>query len=236
MKQLEHEFNRKTVQYTTSADYLSLDYIKSRKALFYISMKNRIFSKELISWVLLYSKYMNWQLEVCVVDKPYYAFVEWQKKEYGISDKDEIGLLNKVSFEIKRKTEKIISAMNAIKVNFLEWNYLHSQCPDWIKTELREGFNKNGRVFELLSEQTKDIVGKLVGYKNLPGKFEFILDEVPVLIWAYYNEQSSLVDIYPGENAIFFVDLEKGVLANELPLISRMIVKSKPLLYGNIKA
>lgn len=236
MIHLEHDFNGKTVHYSTSADYLFPDYIKSRKALFYLSMKNRSFSKELISWFLLYSKHMKWQVEVCVVDKPYYAFFEWKRWKHGINNVDEIDLLNKVSFEIKRKLKKVISAEKDINVHILEWDSLRSQCPDWIIVELREAFGKNRRVHKLLSEQTKNIIGKLVDCDDLVGKFEFVLDEIPVLTWAYYSGQNSVVDIYPSENTPFFTELEQGALISELPLTSRMVTESPQLIYGNIKS
>jgi len=236
MIHLEHDFNGKTVHYSTSADYLSLDYIKSRKALFYISMKNRSFSKDLLSWFLLYSKYMKWHAEVCVVDKPYYTFIEWKRQEYGINNLEESDLLNKVSSEIKRKLKKVISTTKDINVHIMEWDSLRFQCPNWIAVELREAFRKNRRVHKLLSEQTKQIVGELVDCDDLVGKFEFILDEVPVLIWTYYSGQSSIVDIYPGENPLFFSELEQGTLISELPLTSRMVAESSPLIYGNIKS
>lgn len=234
MLTLEHQYGEKMVVYSTLNQNISLERIKKARALFFVSMKNKLFSKNLIRWFLLYTKYMGMSQDICVVDRPYFSFEDWRLRNVKVVDQSSVSTLQKVSIEVKRKVEKLVNEETSSNIRIMEWDFLQSLCPDWVDIEIRNALEKKGKVHQLFFKQTKKIIRENIGKDDLEGKMEFLISEMPVLLWTYYGEPGDIVDFYPDRNTKFFWELEKGSLVDELPRISQMVKQATPHIYGHI--
>lgn len=232
--ELTHEFDGKALLYNSNDIGLSYFNMNGVNALFFISMKNKAFSRNLISWFLRYSHHMKMNPILCVVDGPYFEYEYW--KAANLQKKDELSIkkLRKISEQVHRRVDKVIGSFKDMKIKKIDWDTLRKECPVWIKKELRKAFGQHGKVFEIVSEQSSKAI-KSCSSSEMRGKNEFVLDELPVLLWTYYQVHTRRVDFYPGENAKIFTEIEIGNLSDELPRITRMVNSSSALVYANIK-
>jgi hypothetical protein len=231
---LEHDLNNKNIFFSCSSDFSSED-IKTRIIVLYISMKNKSFSKSFINWVIDYALHWDVDLELSIVNKPYYSFYEWKRQFLNIEDGSELEILDKIHNDSIIKVKNILNQTKTNKVKFLNWDILSNQCPSWLKTEIQNAFKRKGKVYNLITSQTKKITSVDDNFE-IEGKSQFMLSELPVLTWCYYNRKQGVTDIYPGENISYFNDLELGHLKDELPNTYKFVLDSSPLIYGNVKA
>lgn len=236
MNILEHSNGVINVQYTSLTHLLSLEHIKNIHAYFMISMKNKRFSKHLIRSVLQYALSMNWKLEITVVDAPYFSALSWNDSEGSRSLESGHEKLNRIALETKEKVTRIVQSFEPSCFKILEWSSISDQCESWIKDEINKAFIQNQHVTELLEAQTQEATGLDRSDPEFRAKVDFLLNEFPTLIWMYYSSENSVVDVYPGKNAFFFNELEKGHLIDELPKITKLVQKSPPLIYANVSA
>lgn len=206
----------------------------SRLAYLFISLKNPLFDWKLISWFInVCDKFFDRGF-ICVVDEPYYHNLV---ADYGPSPvpPESIDKLHKLTFQKQRKAQKALNRNADFKVQLAPWSLLSSYTPQWMKKEVQIAFQMKGLLYSLVLHQValsrslphkEDVLERYAG---------FVLNELPILIYAYYTYSQGVVDFYPGENSKIYTAIEQNRLSVELPQITQFMHLSKPYVHVNVQ-
>ncbi len=190
-----------------------------------VSLKSRLFSRR---WLLAISEAVSHQggeLMLCLVDSPYLKSTLKEPKSFSLFEKLRSERLTSLDLVMDRK---ITNCSRVI------WSDLEHQVDGRISSELRSAFERKGRVFNLLMAQTRKALGWSASNSDVLQSCEFLLQELPTLMWIYYSAYPGAIDLYPAANAQFLWELDELSLSSELPYATELAASSMPLTYGHI--
>lgn len=196
------------------------------------SVRNRAFRREFFDHVIQLCENSFKELEIVIVDLPY-AYNDAARRGDSAPSSKEIEIARKTGDERASMIAKAVARQQPRKrVRTRRWDEVSAgQDVAELRGELDAAYHRRGLVYK-----------KLVDYSHLwaqgaqasgPDNYTaFLLEEFPVFVKLYYVDGLS-TDIYPGRNFDFFMHLEDGKLAEELPL-STKLAGGRPLSFLNV--
>ncbi len=208
--------------------------LKGKTGFLMISVKNPNFSRMLIDhYCSFVQKYLVTGY-ITIVDLPY-----TQNILAGYEDENsirrEIEKLERITKEINRLVEKVLSNYQPGGISLLSWTSLSKKTPLWLKKEVADGFQLRGKFYSDILTQVKRVLKTLLAEGEAEKFAGFLLDEFPVLFYIYYIFQGSVLDFYPGETPDIIWKLELGHYADELPGISKIAMEGEGLTYADFQ-
>jgi hypothetical protein len=204
--------------------------LRDKSGFLMISVKNPLFTRKLVD------RYCRFSIEhldaglITIVDLPYIRNI-LASFEDPEARRREIEKLESISGEIRRLVEKVLTGYPSSNVSVVSWNSLVEETPRWLQEEIRAGFRVGGKFYGDIMAQTKKVIRVPGNERNLERFAEFLLEETPVILHLYYLYEARVVDFYPGPPADYFLKLEEGLYADELPEISRIAGKHAGMIY-----
>jgi hypothetical protein len=203
---------------------------RSSEFLICVSLKNPRFSNAWLTEALAGSSDLGRQTVVTLVDSPYFetlgpvdmTLMERQRR---------LGRLARQRDEQLARIQRLTDDFGRSCV-FRPWSSFQDQTAQPLKEELYAAFGGGGRVTRLISEQVRSVMDMLLDDPEVQHFARFLLEEIPVLVTIYYRVMNGCVDVYPGEQAPFFWALDRGELADELPLMTAMAIAGAPHTYA----
>ncbi|MBU1749626.1 MAG: hypothetical protein KKA73_18235 [Chloroflexi bacterium] len=210
-----------------------LDDWTQRRWYLFVSLKNKLFTRELLRWFVDLCETRACTGAICVVDEPYLFN---RRALLGVDDLPhaELTRLSRQSDEIERKAQKAIRAQRSTRVTTMAWQQLSAAIPAWLKAEVQAAFDHRGNFYEQVVRQVILAQGPQHSQQKLERYAGFFLCEIPVLIYAYYAEPGGVVDVYPGETANVLWQIELGALRDELPRTTAFALAGPKLIYVNV--
>jgi hypothetical protein len=206
--------------------------LASRRGLLAISIKNPRFSNALISSFARICCDNMAQGLVTVVDRPY----ELNLRAAGRGpawEHAEIEKLRRIAAETRIRVTRMLAKERASRIELLDWNTLEEVTPAWLTDEIHAGWNRRGIFYADVLAQTQTVIPE-TEQPLLERYAEFMIDELPVLLYLYYFGCEQVVDFYPGPQPLLFWKLEAGVYAEELPELARRLIPRDGLVYANV--
>lgn len=195
-----------------------------------ISIKNRLFTNALIK------AYCRFAIEhlaggfVTVVDRPYIHNVVAALPDPSASARQMNGI-RRLAEDRRQQVQKIIDTHDRGRVEFMSWDDLATQTPQWLEAEFRAAFENLGQLRSDVLEQTRRMSGALCDQAELERRSLFLVEETPALLYSYYLFRGGIADFYPGELANYFWRIERGDYAEELPRITELATTHQGLIY-----
>lgn len=220
------------LEVATRSSFRGLEDFAGRSGHLMISIKNRLFTAALIDAFCRFCKHHFAHAYVTVVDKPYIHNVMAFGHEPAEADRMLAGIV-KLGADRTRQAEKVLRRYPPDRVSFMSWDDLVDAVPAWINEEVEAAFHLGGRFRAALSAQCRQIA-TAYGKVAHPNRLEFfLLEEMPVLIYAYYLLDGGVVDFYPDDLPAFFWYLERGGFIEELPQTTALAQGHPGLTYVN---
>jgi tRNA-dependent cyclodipeptide synthase len=195
-----------------------------------ISIKNRVFNARLIDAFCGFAGRHLARAHVTVVDTPYLHNVAAIYADPAERERKAASVFT-LADERVRQVRKLLARHDPKKISLHSWNDLAAAVPQWLTDEIKTAFNRRGRFRAALTEQCRRMVN---GYASAgdPDAFElFLLEETPVLLYAYYLFHDGIVDFYPGVIGDYFWEIEQGVFSDELPRTTELARRHPGLVY-----
>ena len=202
--------------------------LSGRSAWIFISIKNRGFNRKYIDRFIDMCDQNDIPGYICPVDEPYRynAMAELQCDDLPDHEMDKI---MRLSSDISRMAQKAINGKRSTRVKMVKWRELEEDTPPIYRQELTQAFKSHGRIRDILYDHVSS-VKHIESERDFERFAEFFLCEVPVLMHTYYSRGATL-DIYPGPQPRFFWQIELGVFEDELPQLTAMTRRARPMLY-----
>lgn len=208
--------------------------LSGREILLFISIKNRRFTKQYLRWFTEIVRSLGQNAIISIVDEPY-LYNRMADLSLDSLPQDELLRLDKIAEEVTRRAHKAINAAGSDKIQFIPWRSWSDQTPECFKQEVLTAFTRSGPFRDAVIDHVRSVKGNLRMH-TLEAYAKFFLCEIPVLVWAYYRPDTMVADVYPGEQAKLFWQIESGEFHKCLPLISQYASVGTPLLYLNTMA
>ncbi len=204
--------------------------ITERRSFLFISIKNRQFTKNYVNWFAEMSHEIGNEGIICPVDEPYYYNRMAELRTSHLPD-SEFERIHKLAADVSRMAQKAINRSGNNRLRLTSWSEFSDQTPQKFKQEVQTAFDCNGPFQRAIIEHVASVKGDL-DITALRSYAKFFLCEIPVLAAALYGSQPSL-DVYPGDQADLFWQIELGDFEEELPELTTYIRSGEPLLYMN---
>ena len=204
--------------------------ISERCSYLFVSIKNRQFTRNYIDWFIEMSCKAGNEAVICPVDEPYHFN---RMAELGIARLpiDEAQRIQKLAADVSRMAQKAINKSMNDRLRLVPWSEFSDRTPSRFKREVQTAFDSEGLFQQTIIDHVASVKGDL-DKAVLRAYAEFFLCEIPVLASALYSKRGSL-DVYPGDQADLFWQLELGDFEEELPELTAHVQSGEPLLYMN---
>jgi hypothetical protein len=114
------------------------------------------------------------------------------------------------------------------------WNAAERLVPEKLRAEIHSAFLLERRVYSVLLDQIRVNVADMENIEELKQASVFLLNEIPVLLFIYYILIPDVIDVYPGPQAEFFWELERGKFSEEMPISTELAFRSEGLIYADV--
>ena len=212
----------------------ALDDLDGRGGVLMISIKNRAFCGRLIgAWCEFAARHLA-RPYITIVDAPYLHNIDAQTadEEERARRKDRVFQL---SDERKRNVERILRRPGNDCIRLIPWSELADGVPSWMTEEVRSAYAAGGPFRSAVAAHCRASVGAYDQAAS-PEAFElFLLEEVPILLYAYYLFEDGLTDFYPGPNPPLLWRIEAGEFVNELPQCTAAAKSHPGLIFGEVR-
>jgi hypothetical protein len=198
------------------------------EAWLFISIKNRQFTRTYIDWFIDYCHFENRNGVICPVDAPY-RFNKMAELNIDQLSLKEENKHTQVSWEVSRKVQKALNAKNSSFVRIQSWNELDTNTPKDLKSEISDAFKARGLFYSTITSHVA-YMKECDDLAIIERYCKFFLAELPVLFYVYYRGEQ-IIDVYPGEQPIFFRQFEEGMFEKELPICTQFIKNGHPFIY-----
>ena len=203
--------------------------LRGRLFYLFISIKNRDFDREFVSWFVDLCEADGLLGRVCAVDEPY-LFNRQAELDLDHLPEAEIEKISKLSTDRIRMAERVLRRSRSARVSIVRWQQLSTETPDWMKKEVMDAYRMPGSFRDEVRRHVTAV--KEPGTEASTDRYaRFLLCETPVLIHTYYSPASGVVDVYPGPNCEPFWMIEQGQFAGELPRTTAFARSGRPLAY-----
>jgi len=119
-------------------------------------------------------------------------------------------------------------------VDIFAWYDIERLVPIQVGSELKAAFERRESVYRSLIQQVRISTDENLGEHELEQASIFLQREFPVLIYLYYVLLPNAVDVYPGPQANFFWELERGSFYEELPTSTKIAQSGPGLIYAEV--
>jgi hypothetical protein len=224
--------SRKCIVITT-ADAFS-NWHQRKHFYLFVSLKNRRFTDSLLDWFVHVCAEYRVQGYISVVDSPY-LLNERAKLGRKLSEA-EVSRIFQMASERYRQINRILRRRSSNSyIRLIKWEDLTSKTPARLKEEVLRAFGAKKRFYTAILEQTRQMKPRLTTIDSLERYAQFVLAELPILLYVYYATSDGVVDFYPGENFHFYEEVEQGTFEDELPETTAFIRQGQPLVYVHVE-
>jgi hypothetical protein len=189
-----------------------------------VSMRNPSFSNEWLEEVLTCAKSWGCKVLLTLVDLPYLASIDVFSSGQPARQRA-LRIYERQCQEQATRLTRICDRYDET-CDYLSWSTLVSLTPNSLFREVDAAFDARRKVYSLVMSQVAKVFPNVTEIPQLERLSHFLLREIPVLILLYYSLKPGAVDVYPGEQAKFFWELDLGHLANEMPISSELAASS----------
>ncbi len=197
-----------------------------------VSMRNPKFSNDWLDEVLAGIRRWRGRALITLVDVPYLASIEVLSTD-DRSKREALRIYERQRSEQATRLERI-AAQNEDISDYISWDTLLSLSSVELATELHAAFRRRGLVYGLVLGQVRRLFVDLEDEARLENLAQFFLLEVPTLLHLYYQLAEGCIDVYPGDQASFFWELDCGRLVDELPTASQVVARARPHTYARV--
>ncbi len=202
--------------------------LSGREAWIFISIKNRAFNRPYVNWFIDLCEENDMIGHICRVDDPY-RFNRMAEMGCDELPEEEVLKIERLSSDIGRMAQKAINGKRTDRVDIVMWRDIADDMPVAYYDEIKAAFDNQTLVREVLRQHVCSV--KEIDCEEIFERYaQFFLCEVPILLHAYYRE-TPVLDIYPGPQPDFFWQIEMGLFANELPLLTELVKRGRSMLY-----
>lgn len=212
---------------------LDLDALNGCNGFMMVSIKNRQFTDQLIGAYCNFATQYLRNAYLTVVDQPYVSNVRATARNANELAVREAGVW-RLSVERRKQVERIIRKHPTSRISFVSWEELAERTPVWIVREIREAFARRDSFHKAVLDQTRPRLTGVDDLTTLEAHAEFLLSEVPILLYCYYLFDNRVADFYPGPQAEFLWRIERGEFASELPEITALSRRHAGQVYVEI--
>ncbi len=196
-----------------------------------VSIKNRLFTTALIDGYCRFASECLRVGYVTVVDRPYLrnavAATNGQSAERGIDG------VRRLSQDRVRQVRRILRRYDSQRLSFISWGDLAAETPPWLSGEVNGAWEARGCLYSDVVAHARDRANGTRDAASLERWAMFLVEETPVLLYAYYLLDGGVVDIYPGSHPPYLWRIERGDYASELPRTSAIASAHRGLVYVN---
>lgn len=207
--------------------------IQGSNFLIAVSMRNPQFSNDWIEEALECIQAWRGKALLTLVDLPYLASIEVLSAT-PTEKTESLRIYERQRLEQATRLSRI-STQHEDVCDYWSWSTLLSITPSALLPELEQAFFTKKKVYSLVIDQVKRVFDNVEDLTTLEGLAKFFLHEVPTLIHIYYSLVPGCIDIYPGQQADFFWELDRQNLSDELPMASRLAMAGPSHTYAVVK-
>jgi hypothetical protein len=200
----------------------------SSVAWLFVSLKNRQFTRAYMDWFIDFCESENREGVICLVDSPY-RFNKMAELAVDQLPPEVESKHSQISREMTRKIQKALNGKKNPSVRFQDWGELEAETPNEFKAEVLNAFQLRGSFYTTITSHVASMKN-CEDIKMIDRLSRFFLAELPVLFYAYYRGDQ-IMDVYPGEQPVFFRQFEEGLFDDELPLCTKFIKNGDPFVY-----
>jgi hypothetical protein len=204
-----------------------------RTGLLMISIKNRQFTSGLIDGFCRFAIARLRSGWITAVDRPYIQNI-LAASSHGASP-GQIEGLRRLADDRTRQVSRIIRRYDPRRIEFIAWDALAEQTPDWIMSEIHRAWDQRGALYADLIAQARQRAARDADPAALDRWALFLVDETPVLLYSYYLAFGAVVDCYPGPLPEYLWRIERGDYAAELPRLSELARAHPSLVYADVR-
>ncbi len=212
--------------------HLSVGNLQDASFLIAVSLRNPRFSNRWLRAVIDDALEIGEKVRICLVDTPYFERVTYGSQETSLQVQKLTSLYKETS-QKEQQISNVLSSYPSQSVDVFRWRDVERVVPVTLFDELHAAFVQRQRIYDFLCEQVR-IGTKLETVPEIEEASIFLLREVPVLAFLYYSLFPGTIDVYPGDQADFFWQLEAGLLEQEAPLMTRLAQGAPPSVYANV--
>lgn len=205
-----------------------------RSAHLMISIRNRAFNKHLIDAFCDFAVSHCAGGVITVVDKPYIHNIHAQTA-LGPERDRKVATLTQLSSERTRHAQRRIKHYGKGNLRIVSWAALARLTPDWIGVEIQQAFARGGSFAGAINQHVLRVIDSFADATMNDSFVGFLLEELPVLIFAAYEFEGGTLDCYPGPQIAPLWKIEAGEFGEELPQITQFIQDRRPMLYAEIQ-
>jgi len=170
---------------------------------------------------------------MCLVDVPYFETLVYNEPNVRIQ-KRQLAILYTQCEQHERRLQRLTSQFSKV-IHIFRWNAAERLVPEKFFVEIRSAFLLERRVYSALLDQVRMNVAGLEEIEELKRASVFLLNEIPVLLFMYYRLFPDIIDVYPGPQAEFFWELERGTFTDEMPISTQLACQSEGLIYADVQ-
>jgi hypothetical protein len=228
---LEWQGKRTFWRVSSHENLISLENLRAQKFLIAVSLRNPRFSNAWIRAAATEIVDLSGKIWMCLVDDPYFERVKGSG-ERNLTDK--LATLAEERRAHQRRLEEIASRFPEGTVSLFSWEDVQSSVPLELKEEFHHSFTDDSNVRDSILRQVKITRGENLSDEEMAKSSIFLLAEFPVLTYIYYSYLPLAIDVYPGPQADFFWQLERGRFQETLPLATSMAQGGRGLTYADV--
>jgi hypothetical protein len=206
----------------------------ARTAHLMISIRNRAFNKRLIDAFCDFAVARCAGGVITVVDAPYIHNIHAQTSPGPERDR-KVAMLMQLSTERTRHAQKRLSNNGHGNLRIVTWAALARLTPDWMCAEIQQAFAQGGPFAGAINQHVLQVIDGFAEATMNDSFVGFLLEELPVLIFAAYEFEGGTLDCYPGPQIPPLWEIEAGEFRDELPQITQFIQTRPPMLYAEIQ-
>ena len=203
---------------------------KERRGALFVSIKNRQFNTALIDAFCHFVQDHCAEGYITIVDKPYLHNIT-RDTVAGAERDRQILNLKRLSEDRTRNATKRIRNAGCQVVRLINWSEMAAQTPSWIGTELNTALAENGPFAAAVTDHAAQVMSTQGNANIAPTFTDFLMEELPVLLHAFYHDATGIVDCYPAPQVPLFWRIDRGDFASELPKVAAL-VKAAPRLFS----